>query len=418
MIKPMPVQPFKAYRYQDHRDMCNKICPPYDVVDQKEFLQLSAHSPFNAIHLTLNDPKAMDLDKKRSQQDFQKVQLLWNSWVEDKILQQDARTQYYQSRDHFSVDQKTYARNVLYALVHLDPKHGPKIIPHERVLELPIQDRLKLLSQTQVQTSPIYLIFDDVNEELHGMLSQNKDSMYSCRHPKENSQSFDFFVYDQEKEIENISSILSQGNFLVADGHHRLETTRRYYQNAGKESSAYVFAAIVSSKDPGVFLSSIHRGWESSTNFLTVVERLSTHFDIQEIHRDWDSFLASGAQMALDVLDRKKIFALTYKARDQTNEENITLEVPSVLLNHYILEEQYGIHLDQSKDQKKMNYLNSLEAVQNYVIQDSKRVACWLRPLTFESLQKICSKGYILPQKSTFFYPKIMSGFLFYKIDS
>ncbi|MEZ4705074.1 MAG: DUF1015 domain-containing protein [Bdellovibrionota bacterium] len=420
MKKNLAVKPFSGVRFSSDQSMCKLICPPYDVVDQHQYDILASYSSHNAIHLTLNDPKCMDAKKKREEEDYLQVKRFWDQWNKENILNVDPLEHFYLTKEFFHRDGQKYMRKVLYALVNIDPdRGGPKIIPHEKVLELPIQDRLRLLEVTKVQTSPIYLVFDDQKAELDDLLSSMGQSpLYACDHPQVQSQSYEFYSFSDDKSLSSISDVLSRGSFLVADGHHRLETTRRYFRKEeNQHQTPYVFAAIVSSIDPGVLLSSIHRGLDVSYLSSSWFDDLHVAFDFKPMSKTWEAFEQSGALLAIDQKNREELLGMYPKQKGLEHLPEIEQTVPSSVLNHIVFEDYFSLDLDRSEDQKKINYINNIPDLQTFVDQKSSHVGFWLRPLLFDQIKAICSKGIILPQKSTFFYPKIMSGFVFHRME-
>ena len=173
----------------------------------------------------------------------------------------------------------------------------------------------------------------------------------------------------------------------------------------------YVFASPA--PDPGTVLSAIHRVFHTNVSSDQILSKFSA-FDTKEI--DWTLFEKSHAPMALINHKKNEMYVLRPTEEMCEKIESALRDVPSVLLNELIVKPILNIDLANKEDQKKVTYVKSANGMKN-ALQGEKKLGFWLRPLEVSEVIRIAEAGHVLPQKSTFFYPKVLSGLVFHKTD-
>ena len=356
------VRPFRALRYDEAKagPLETLVAPPYDVIDDAERAKYAARSPYNVVHLTLAE------SEEQAARDF----ATWRA--EGVLLREAADTFWALEQEYVGPDGVARTRRGLVGSLRIEPYENRVVLPHERTHRGPKEGRLRLLRAVRGQLEPIFLLYD-------------ADPAYE--HPTGEP------VLEAEGarlwrlEDDALAEAFATQQLLIADGHHRYETALAFHEEDGSEASAYMLVVLVSTRDPGLMIFPTHR----------VVERL-----------DGDLPSSNGAgdpRQALALLERQpraRSAAVVYtggSARTVYGDEG---ELDPQLVERYASQVSYTAYADEA-----------IAAVD----EGRAEAAFLLRATRIEDVFAVAARGETMPQKSTYFYPKLLSGLLFHPLD-
>ena len=355
------VKPFRALRYDEAKagPLDPLVAPPFDVISAAEREELRARSQYNVVHLTLPDSEA---DAAR---DFAE-------WQRERILVRDEEPSLWAlSQRYVGPDGVERTRNGVVASLRLEPYEKRIVLPHELTHAGPKADRLRLLRSVRAELEPIFLLYDGPPVELPD------------REPDLETEGARLWRIDKAPD-------LSAKQLLIADGHHRYETALAFHAEDGTEASAYLMVVLVSTHDEGLTIFPTHR----------IVDGLDGRLQVRE----------GVDEGPLDALER-----ISHLPRGRPvcvfYGHGVTeiLEAPEVeLLDTAFVADLIG--------SAHVAYTPKAEEAVAAVDRGEAEAAFLLRPTRIEDVFAVAERGETMPQKSTYFYPKLVSGLLFHPL--
>ncbi|HEU0303409.1 MAG TPA: DUF1015 domain-containing protein [Gaiellaceae bacterium] len=346
------VRPFRAVRYDERAGpLASLVAPPYDVLDEAARERYRASSPHNVVHLTLAD-------------DPSETAALWSAWLAEGVLalEQEAAC-WWLAQEYTGPDGVARTRGALVCSLRAEPYENRVVLPHERTHAGPKEGRLRLLRALRTHVEPIFLLFDGALERPDGesVLEVGLEGVRS-----------------RLWRLTGDPPDLGDARLLIADGHHRYETTLAYHAEEGTEESAWLLAAIVPTAQEGLTIFPTHR----------VAERLGP---------------VDGEQpVGTEELPTDRSAAIIYRAGGTTVVTGLPGEPDTALVDRLGLE---GVTYTPSDHEAKA-------AVESGAAQ----AAVLVRPPSVELVRELAERGETMPQKSTYFYPKLPSGLLFHPL--
>ena len=413
------VRPFKGIFYDYQKmDISRLVAPPYDVISPEMQDELYAKSKYNVIRLILG--KILETDNEFNNR-YTRAKEFWNSWLESGILKEDERECFYIYEQEFEVEGKKYVRKALMGRVRIEDFDKKVIIPHEKTLSSPKEDRFKLLSAVKANLSPVFGIVLD-NGDVFSLLSSSSGK-FLFEFVDENGVTHRFYRIEDLKSIEALEKAFSDKSILIADGHHRYETALRYKKEMEKQPDYdenapynYVLMAIVSSKDEGLVVLPIHRVVknvdltdERIVETFRSVADIVKHVDAGDIMRV-PSLIESMGRGYFALIYEKGKKALIFKLK--TCEDKTDVE----LMHEKILSGVFGITKEDLEKKTKLEYFKSLSAALDFVRRGGGKFILCYNPPKVEEIARVSLSSRTMPQKSTYFYPKFYSGLVFYRI--
>jgi uncharacterized protein (DUF1015 family) len=353
------VKPFRAVRYGERAGPLETlVAPPYDVISPEEREQYARRSPYNVVHLTLPDDEA---DAGR----------FWTDWRRDGILvEEEDPTAWWLSQDYVGPDGVARTREGIVASLRAEPYENGVILPHERTHRGPKEGRLRLLREVRAQLEPLFFLYEGESPATRprGVPDLEAGDARLWRLP-----------------ADGIGEAFVDRQLLIADGHHRYETALAYQQETGTPESAYVLAVLVSLDDPGLTIFPTHRVFRSEPQQpLPAEERLA---DPERALRD------------LNELPRDRAAAVVYR------QGQAELAVDG--------EGELDVRLVDRLGQEGISYTPDWREAVRAVDTGEAEIAVLMRPTRIEDVFAVAKRGETMPQKSTYFYPKLVSGLLF-----
>jgi uncharacterized protein (DUF1015 family) len=354
------VKPFRAVRYGEPAGPLEAlVAPPYDVISPEQRERLAAQSPNNVVHLTLPEDEAG-------------AGRFWREWRTEGVLEADTEPGYWWlSQAYVGPDGVARTREGLVAALRAEPYENRVVLPHERTHRGPKEGRLRLLRETRAQLEPLFFLYEGAPPAVRPDREPDLE-VEGAR------------LWRLSPDSSEIEEGFAGRQLLIADGHHRYETALAYHQEAGTRESAHVLAVLVSLDDPGLMIFPTHRVFEREpTAELPTEERLP----------DPDAAL-----QALEQVPPGRAAAVLYR----NNGAELAVDG-----------DELDVRLVDRLGHEGISYTPDWHEAVRAVDSGEAAVAVLMRPTRIEDVFAVAERGETMPQKSTYFYPKLVSGLLF-----
>ena len=432
------IRPFRALRYntRDPLSVALVTAPPYDCITPEEQDELYRTHPHNIVRLILGKESSGDDERNNK---YTRAADLMAKWRNAGILSRDSEPALYFYQQEFEVEGKSYCREGFLARVGLEEFGTGKVFPHEETMPGPKADRLKLMRATRTNLSPIFGLFPDVENAVTKCFHHANLCEPIAQTVDGNGVVHRLFGCSNPALVERVTSMMAEKPLFIADGHHRYETAlayRKELQAAGEtigpeHPASFVLMLCVSMHHPGLAILPTHRVLHGLPGLTTDSLRAATeeHFTWQEFigaeatsTRLWENLKAArGHAFGLWTRDTSKAFILTLKdikvmdrlAADHSKPWR-RLEV--AILERVLLAGDLPKAVD-SIDGLRRSYVHLAQQAFDAVHEDGADAALVLRPLPVQSLQDVAQEGERMPAKSTYFYPKALSGLVINPLD-
>lgn len=430
------IAPFRGVRYSQKkiRDLAKVIAPPYDVISKSEQERLYKKSPYNFVRLDLS----------QEADSYDAVAQTLNDWLAQGIFERDQEPAIYFSSQRFKLKGgEEKERLGFFALIELQDFTSGEIRPHEKTHDAPKQDRLKLMLACQAQLSPILALYAQPKPTINRILAVAVEGVAPWLDvEQDNGDHCRLWRITDSAVIQKIQQEMRDQKLLIADGHHRYEATLSYRDHmrrergqwTGREAFNYVMAYCANMNDDNVVILPTHRlvrGFEHKP-FLELEEALQTYFYVEQHPKTPDgkvSFLKAlkaaakkyrviGASFKRD--PRYLILRLKNKRIMQRLAKDLSAplrELDVSTLHLLILEHILGMAPEQQESGDRVRYFEDEETVFQTLEKEEFQAAFLLNAPKAEEVLAIAAAGEKMPQKSTYFYPKLSSGLIVNKID-
>jgi uncharacterized protein (DUF1015 family) len=427
------IQAFRAYRYDLGRvgALSDVIAPPYDVIDAGLQQALYDRSPHNVIRLILE--KESPADTEHDNRYTRSANTLRN-WLSDDILIQDSARSLYVYHQDFEVEGKTFTRKGFLARVRLEPFGTGRIYPHEETLSGPKADRLKLFHATNMNLSPVFGLYPDTEETVMKALESAVGRSLPIQATDHLGVVSKIWPVTNQQTISAVTGTMSTKPVFIADGHHRYETGLRYLEDRratgevkdNDHTANFILMMMVSMSDPGLLILPTHRLISGLPDLSAerLAELLGSHFTVEKVgtgdegmRSAWELIEADGSQNLLGFgtvkdgvwqLARCKAPQEMAKLAAQHSEawRNLAVAVLHVLVLDRLV-------VPGLNAQPKCQYVHLLREVQEAVAARQCQLAALVPPARMEHVEAIAGNLEKMPPKSTYFYPKLLSGLVF-----
>jgi uncharacterized protein (DUF1015 family) len=430
------IAPFRGvfYNQKKIRDLTKVVAPPYDVISKEEQEKLYKKSPYNFVRLDLSvEPDS-----------YNAVAQALNEWQAQGVLERDPTAAIYFLAHRFKLKgggQKL--RHGFLALTELQELSSGVIRPHEKTLDAPKEDRLKLMLACHAQLSPIFTLYAQSKQTINHMLEVAVEGLAPfIQVEQDNGDECRLWRITDTELIQKVQREMQEPWLLIADGHHRYEATLNYRdqlrsergQWSGRESFNYIMTYFANMTDDNVVILPTHRLVRGFTHkpFIELEEALQTYFYVEQHPKTSEgrvSFLKAlkaaakkhrvvGASFKRD--PRYLILRLKNKRIMQRLAKDLSTplrELDVSTLHLLILEHILGMPPEQQVSEGNIRYAQDEETTLQTLEKEDYQAAFILNPTKKEEVLAIVSAGEKMPQKSTYFYPKLLSGLILNKID-
>jgi uncharacterized protein (DUF1015 family) len=434
----MEIKAFKAYRFNpDVVGEAGKcIAPPYDVINSAQQEQLYQQSPYNIVRIIKGKTETGDNEMKNQ---YTRAADYLKDWLAKGVLKQDNKEAIYAYVQDFEAAGKNCRRSGFVALGKL-AEYGSGVRPHENTLDSPKADRLKLTQATAAQFGQIFMLYDDAKKTADQIIEKTiaaKEPMIDFT--DEDKVRHRMFVADDAKDISVIVQMMKDKETVIADGHHRYETALNYRRLTKNPAADWQMMAFINMQNEGLVILPIHRlvGNLQSFDMGRLVEKLQSEFKVTEFaYSSNDSRQKAKGLMfkrmqrafeqgknAFGVYDGRNFYFIVLKNKKaleplDTNGDLKSLDV--VVLHKLVLEGILGIGERQLAGETNIEYIKDIGTAVDEAIaavdKGQKQVVFFMNPTRAEQVKQVAAANKKMPQKSTFFFPKVFSGLTINKL--
>lgn len=392
-------------------DVTQLVAPPYDVIPVEGRRELLARSPHNIVRLIL--PEAGEgLDR------YRQAARLYRRWRDQGILQVDRHKGLYVWEHRFTINGQAFTRRALVAKVTCGAYQPGGVMRHELTREGPKADRLALFEATGAQFSQMFGIFPDDSGDIRKLLAAATQAEPCRTAGDDQGQVSRLYRISEPAVIQRLREDLAGLTITMADGHHRYETTRTYYQRRGYSGTALM--TLVPGSDPGLAVLPTHRVTTPPVEAARLRESLADHFEVAA--HDWARWKQLYAQLqtsdaGTSILAVAPAEGLCFQISWAKN--NPAVEVAAARGEVAVLHEALLPLLEaatQHDEPREYSYHHEAEAAVREAVEQGQW-AFLLRPVSVQSLLDVAEQQAVLPSKSTYFYPKFLSGFVNADLD-
>ena len=422
------VRPFRALRYAPNVDLANAISPPFDIISPDQQRALHERSPYNAVHI--------ELAEASNGSRYERASAALRSWLDQDILRREDRPAFYLHDHQFEWDGIPYSRRLLFARLRLEPWDKGIVLPHEQTFGAPIEDRLRLLRAIRTNTSPVFLVYRDHDRQVESSLQSASSAEPVVEFEDEAGQKHSLRRIDDPRTMEALSAAFELEVLYIADGHHRYETALGYRDECreasadwtGKEPDNFALVALAAADNPGLLVLPIHRVTASGVPLDDALRRLSDAFSAEE-HPSLEglnhALEARRDQCAFGLIaaESQELLLLTLTDRTAVDRRLPQDRSPAwrsldyAIANHILLQQVLGLSDAQMSDHDALWFTeDAAEAVRD-VRKGRARYAVLMNPVPVQRVLDVADSGERMPQKSTFFYPKVPTGLVFNPLD-
>lgn len=414
------IKPFRAWRYNS--DLSKQIedltSPLFDVVSEKQRKALY-QNPFNSIHLSVplgQNPSAVAREKLIS-------------WKKEGVILQDPIPGIYVYYQYFTLpgSKKEFCRKGFICFMKAYDWQDEVLLRHENTIPKSVNDRTSLLEATDLNVSPTHGLYSDPNFELEAYMDESM--LYPIYETEDYQGVRDVLsVIHDANIIRKFISLIDKKQIILADGHHRYEGSLFHRKNQLEndndpgEGKGYnyhmIFLTNMESDDLRILPT--HRLVSGLPDFhaSTLIEKLEKYFTFKDVENVYDiNEIILGKKWAFGLVLKDKALKIRLKPEvfDQMHwnfpEEIKTLDL--TVMHYFVIEKCLGIKGSQQRTSDHISFERNFTDCVHKVDTNEAQIALITQEISMDEVKRVCFSGYTLPQKSTYFYPKVICGFIF-----
>jgi len=417
------IKPIKAWRYNEQMvsDIGTVTSPLFDVVSDKQRAALY-QNPLNSIHLSVpQQPHAAD-----------QAERLLNEWKKEGVILQDKLPGIYVYYQYFKLagDPKEYCRKGFVCHIRTSPFEEKIILRHENTIPQSVNDRIALLSKTELHVSPTHGLYTDSTFELDKYMDE---AISNPVYETEDYQGVkDVLGLIQDAEVIKLFiHSLKDKTIILADGHHRYESSLVHMQNCkaanpdhtGQEGYNFHLMYFTNTEAGDLRILPTHRLIKNLKNFdaPSIVEQFNQDFTVREVEDAHTlNEIIEGKKWAFGIVTKDRAFKVKLKPevfasmRWHFPEEVKALDL--TVLHYFIIEKILGIPGKAQRASENIAFDRNFSDCLTKVLKEEVQMAIITQEVSIEEVKRVCHSGSTMPQKSTYFYPKVICGFLFSSI--
>ena len=426
------VHPFKGYRYNPEKvgDINRVVSPPYDKINDEEREDLANESLYNIVRIILS--KVQEGSKDKYEVAGQNLQ----DWIDEGVLQRDEEPGFYAYYQEYEAEGEKRTRKGFVGLGEIESGEGVKA--HEETMSGPKADRLRLLRATEANFGQIFMLYSDPENRVTELMDESIGDKPLLEVKDKYRNTHKLWKVGAEDVISTIKDEMSDKSLYIADGHHRYETALNFRNECrekgwtspdtgGFDNRMMTFVNV---DDPGLTILATHRLLHDLGNFKPhgVLDKAREHFSISRYDKREDML------RKLDK-DRGEAHTFGYRAKGDKAYWSLTLQDESVMddllpdkseawrrldvsiLHKLVLEQYLGIDEEALEEKRNLDYVRGRNDALDMLKEGGYQGAFIMNPTRIEQVKEIADKGEKMPQKSTDFYPKLLTGPVVHKLE-
>lgn len=427
------VFPFQGYRYNPEKvgDLNKVVTQPYDKIDCSMQQRYYEASPYNIVRVILGR------EEEEGENKYEKAAEHLSEWIDEGVLVRDSEPGFYVYSQKYRAGGEKRTRLGFVGLGELEGEGGVKA--HENTMEGPKADRLKLLRATEANFGHIFMLYKDPEHEVSDMLKEITDQQEPLLEVKdEDRNGHVLWKLEQAEVMEKIQETMEGKSLYIADGHHRYETALNYraeceekgWSSPDRNGFNHRMMTFINLYDPGLSILATHRLVYDLEQFNPrgLLEKARERFAIRRFETKEEMF---------DQLDRDRENRHTfgYRAKGGHAFWTLTLQKEEIMdrlikehssewrhldvsiLHKAIFEPYLGIGEEQLEEKSNVEYVRYRNQALKMLEENNYQAAFILNPTSVEQMAKIADEGERMPQKTTDFYPKLLTGLVLHKLS-
>ncbi|MFB0552962.1 MAG: DUF1015 domain-containing protein [Phycisphaerae bacterium] len=436
----MQIKPFKAFRFDEAvvGDVGSCIAPPYDVISDAQQEQLYKKSKYNIVRIIKGKTTASDNGENNQ---YTRAADYLNKWIEQGALKQDTAETIYAYVQDFELAGTQYQRLSFVALGKLE-EFGKTVKPHEQIFDKPLLDRLNLKKATTTEFGLVFMLYEDEQKIAEKIIQQAPTTELLIDLTDEQDVRHRILAITAKEDIDAIARMMNDRSCIIADGHHRYTTGLTYSKQNGNPSAEYQMLAFANISQEGLIVLATHRLVDNLENFCyeKLIAELQENFELTELQFNspqtkMDAKQKMLAQMKAEHDNNKNAFGIYgsnnafYVAvlRDKQVMDSFVPDMSTAwkaldvsILHKLILEKILGIDEEKLVKGENLEYVkdtpNAIDESISQVDAGHKQAAFFMNPVKMQQLKLVTDASERMPQKSTYFYPKIYTGLTIQKL--
>ena len=403
------VKPFQPFRYSAKAgDPANLLTQPYDKISPQMHARYLDLSPYNLVRVILGEKREFDNDADNV---YTRAAQYLDDWIKEGVLAQDAAPGFYAYSQEFTVPDtgEKLTRQGFIGLGKLEDYSANIVYRHEQTLTGPKKDRRELLNHTRTHFEQLFMLYSDPERAVDAILGDAQRTSPILDVVDEYGARHSVWRIAGATQVAAIESLMSDKKLLIADGHHRYETALAYSKD--HPEAQYAVMTFFNMQAPGLRILATHRvlrGVDPSGFH----ERAKEHWSATALHS------IDELKRALAVPNNAvvRIGIVTGAGQHLLERPRVGGELDVPVLHQDILGRLLGISEEAVREEKYIKYVRGIDAAVAEVREGDAEVAFILEATPIEDMARIAFAGGVMPQKSTDFYPKLLSGVAIYRL--
>jgi uncharacterized protein (DUF1015 family) len=424
------VKPFRGVRYDACKvgDLRLVLTPPYDVISKEEGMVYYENSPHNIIRLILPE----------GEHKYDKAAGTLCQWLEEGVLVQDEKPAFYLYEAEFYLEDGEIRRRLGFmAKVKLEDYGRKIILPHENTLSKPTEDRLSLMKATKANLEPIFAIYDDPKNAVRSIIETEGKRAPLFEFTDDAEIKHKMWAITDENSIRKIREALADRTLYIADGHHRYQASLEYKKKHGGRGSDYVLMFLVDTHDPGMVILPTHRVIKRLARFdeATFEKKLLEYFDVTIYRFEGKNEVSQRNKMFkyLRLMRNNHAFGIFTGGRKyylvslkdesfidsalNSGKSRAWRELDAAVLHYILMEKVLGFKTNGREYEENILFVKDRESAIEMLYDKKYRLTLFMNPTKPEQVMKVADNGERMPQKSTYFYPKPLTGLVIRKME-
>jgi uncharacterized protein (DUF1015 family) len=422
------IAPFRALTFNRARSgpLERVVAPPYDLIDQARQAELYVRSPYNVVRLELN----------RDADPYASAAATLAKWIEARVIETAPRPAIYFYTQGFPVEGRRLVRSGMIARIRLEEFKDGRILPHERTFPKAKEDRLRLLTATRVNVSPIFGLYPSGDSALEALLAKVAARAPMIEVTDDLGIENEVRAIDDAAEIAIVQRAVADARVLIADGHHRYETALEYRRRrraqdgnpADVRGYDYMMMTLVAFNDPGLVILPTNRlvrrlPADALESFGSCAAEI---FELREVPsvEAMRTAIAADGRGTIGVVLKGSHPLRVMRLRDH---DAIAAAMPGVppavreldvsILHTLVLDRIFGIKPDEVRQGGNIEYTIDAQGAAAEVASGTADGAFIMAAPTVHDVERVCNAGATMPEKSTYFFPKLLTGLVMNPLD-
>jgi len=429
----MDIRPFRAFRYNEEvvGDVGNCVAPPYDVISPAQQQQLYDKSQYNIVRIIKGKTSP---DDSNTNNQYTRAAHYFKTWIDTGALKQDPADAIYPYVQDFQLGERTFQRFSFIALARLE-EFGKIVRPHERTLNEPIVDRLNLKRATGAKFGLPFILYEDPENAADNLIEKNSRNNPLMDFHDDNIRHRLFAITDRD-DIGAITQMMQNKSCVIADGHHRYTTALAYSKENPNPSAQYQMLAFTNIRHEGLLILATHRLVGNLQRFEQeeFITALKDDFELTQYAFDSEQAKTTARNRTFEQMKAehnltKNAFGIycgqnAFYVAVLKNEQAMDSATPDMsaawraldvaVLHKLILDKLLGIGQKQLAERTNVEYAkdigNAVDKAIKAVDARQRQLVFFLNATRWDNIRSVTEAGEKMPQKSTYFYPKIYTG--------